>query len=108
MGWGIEFPIDIYLSRQNYQENKSLVQDAIDECITNISEYQKELLMYASANVQDVCDPEWISEPIAWLKMKVNELTNDILEEQTKLVNLQYYLEYLTEQESNKDGSASI
>jgi hypothetical protein len=64
--------------------------------------------MYASANIQDVCDPEWISEPIAWLKSKLNELTNYMLEEQTKLVNLQYYLEYLQELERNKDGSASI
>ena len=102
MGWGIDFTADIYLSKQDYQENKFQVQDAIDECILNISEYQKELSMYASANIQEVCDPEWISEPIAWLRSKINELTSDMLEEQTKLVNLRYYLEYLNEQERNK------
>jgi len=108
MGWGIDFKANIFLKNQNYQANKFQVQNAIDECIVNISEYQKELLMYASANIQDVCDPEWISEPIAWLKSKINELSNDMLEEQTKLVNLQYYLEYLNEQERNRNGSASI
>lgn len=102
MGWGVEFKADIYLSKQDYQGNKYQVQDAIDECNLAIFECQKELLMYASANIQEVCDPEWISEPISWLKNKVNELSSSMLEEQTKLVNLQHYLEYLKDQEKNK------
>jgi hypothetical protein len=103
MSWGIDFKADIYLSKQDYQANKYQVQDAIDECILSISEWQKELAMYASANIQEVCDPEWITEPIAWLKGKINDLSNNMLEEQTKLVNLQYYLEHLKEQE-RKEG----
>jgi len=102
MGWGIDFKADIYLSKQDYQGNKYNVAEAIDELLDSISENQKELLMYASAHIQDVCDPEWISEPISWLRSKINELTNNMLEEQTKVVNLQYYLEYLQEQEKNK------
>lgn len=102
MSWGIDFKANIYLSHQDYREDKCQVQDAMDECTLNIIEYQKELLMYASSDIQAVCDPEWISEPITWLKNKINELSNSMLEEQTKIVNLQYYLEYLQEQETDK------
>lgn len=97
MGWGLDFTADLYLSKQNYNENVHQVQDAIDETLDTINKAKSTILMYTAATPKDVVGEEWESEPLGMINMYIQETFESLDEEYKKLFLLQAYLEYLTE-----------
>ena len=97
MGWGIDFKIDIFLSKQDYGENIYQVKDAIYEIERQNEDIKTKLNMFASANPRDIIPTEWSEEPIRWLNNNVDELLSDLNENAINRHKLELYLQYLEE-----------
>lgn len=96
MGWGTSFKADIYLNRQNY-DNKLQVESAIEEQQEEIENCTKQLLMYAMAVPSDIIPADWKEDAVMFVKSKVSEVIEMMLEAHRTLVDLQYYLEVYDE-----------
>lgn len=97
MGWGIDFPADIFLSHQDYNENIYQVEDAIQEHKESLSLLTNSILMHCSANLKDVVPEEWKDDSIEWLRGFVIDILNQIKTLNCDILKLELYKEYLTE-----------
>lgn len=109
MGWGINFTADIYLSRQNYNENIYEVQEEIDRLEEVNRGYKEQMLMMvmggaSSVSTKDVEGNE--CDPVGVLHAKFNEILGYYEENLSKIIDLSYYRKHLEEKQSDKgDGS---
>ena len=102
MGWGIEFEADIYLSRQDYQENIELVKDEIIDLEKGINSSKEKILMYAAATPKDVSmSTEESIDIISNIQIEITETLDYIRESTEKILNLTYYQEYLENKKNN-------
>lgn len=95
MSWGVDFKADIFLSRQNYEENPVLVQDRIDELSRELTDIEARIKMFASANPNDIAPEEWKEEKIRFISNQIDELLEQHKECHTLRDNLYLYLDYL-------------
>lgn len=97
MVWGIEFKSDIYLSREDYDENIELVQDEINNLEKSIQYIQKQINMFASSNPKDIIPKDWKEEPIRWINNEIDELIEQLCEHNIHQYKLNLYKDYLKE-----------
>lgn len=99
MGWGTDFKADIFLNRMNF-ENKSEVEDKIEELRKSISDAKVRIKMHASANVKDLIPEDWKDQPIDFISNELDVLFewHDECLNTLQLLNL--YKEKLEEDES--------
>jgi uncharacterized protein YlzI (FlbEa/FlbD family) len=102
MGWGTTFKADIYLNRQSYQ-NKLQVEAAIDEQEEEIENCTKQLLMYAMAVPSDIIPPDWKEDAVMFVKEKVSEVIENMMEAKQSLVDPNHYLETFDENKGEVD-----
>lgn len=102
MGWGTSFKADIYLNRQSYQ-NKLQVEAAIDEQEEEIENCTKQLLMYAMAVPSDIIPPDWKEDTVIFVKDKVSEVIQNLMEAARLLIDLNYYLEVFDQDKGEVD-----
>lgn len=106
MSWGIDFTADIFLSRQNYDENVYRVQSEIDDIRENMQSTKECMLMMVmgganSVNTKDCENNE--CDPVDVLHSRFCELLDYYNEQQSHLYDLLLYKEYLEkEQEETK------
>lgn len=97
MGWGIEFEIEIYLSREDYGENKFQVEDKIEE-LKNAREVISSLIrMYAASSIEKILPKEWEEEPLDWLNNQIGLLEESYKEITIHIYKLRLYIEFLEE-----------
>lgn len=101
MGWGIEFNIDIFLSKMQFSSLDDL-QDTIDDTEDTINRIQSKILMYASASIDLIVPNDWEEEPIDFVNMKVTSLLDDLREELELVSKLNLYAEYLKEKQKKE------
>lgn len=97
MGYGTDFTCEIFLNRMVFQ-NKSQIENAIDECKTNIETDTQQLMMLVSATPRYIVPDEWNEEPVRWLANQATELINAIADNMLTLSDLNRYLEVYDEQ----------
>lgn len=98
MGWGIDFTADIYLSRQNYNENIHEVQEEIDRLEEVNRGYKEQMLMMvmggaSSVSIKDVEGNE--CDPVGVLHAKFSEILGYYEDNLSKIIDLCYYREHL-------------
>ena len=96
MGWGTEFNIEMFLSKKTFRTLYEVECD-IETNKGYIESNKKKILMFASANIQDIIDPEWKEEPINWLYNQINRLLEDNEEMLIENYNLELYAKYIEE-----------
>lgn len=101
MSWGVDFESNIFLSHQDYQGNKYLVKEAIEDRQADIIQAESSLRMLASSNPKDVTPEDWDS-PIEWIYSETETLFESLKEAHVSMCKLQLYLEHLEEKESIK------
>lgn len=100
MGWGIEFTADIYLSRQNYNENICEVQEEIDHLEEVNRGYKEQMLMMVMGGASSVStkDEEGNDcDPVEVLHAKFCEMLGYYEENLSHIIELEYYRKYLEE-----------
>lgn len=105
MGWGINFNSDIYLSRIS-ADNQFQLEDLIADKEKYISDLEKELLMYVSANPAELVPKDWEEEKIGFLKNQVETLLEEIKESEVTLFKLYLYKDsnpFLKQEEDVKE-----
>ena len=110
MGWGIDFTADIYLSRQNYNENINEVQEEIDRLEEVNRGYKEQMLMMVMGGASSVVtkDEEGNKcDPVEVLHAKFSEILGYYEENLSKIIDLSYYLKYLKEREGSKEGASN-
>ena len=95
MGWGIDFKADIFLYKQNYQENVYQVIDAIDEYEKDIANYEKSILIHCATNLKDIVPEEWKDDSVVWLNNIITEMLNEIQTLSKEKLKLELYKKYL-------------
>ena len=100
MGWGIDFTADIFLSKQNYQENVYQVIDAIEEYEKDIANYEKSILIHCAANLKDIVPEEWKDDSVVWLNNIITEMLIEIQTISSEKLKLELYKEYLEEKKN--------
>lgn len=95
--WGIDFKTDIFLKKQDYQENTYQVIDEIAEHEEDIANYEKSILIHCAANLKDIVPEEWKDDSIIWLNNTITEILNEIKTLSKELLKLEYYKIYLEE-----------
>jgi len=94
MGWGTEFSVNAYLSRQIFK-NKEEVEDAIKEKEGQVQTDRELLLMMTMANPKDLVEE---GEDVLYVtRNRVNDTIDDIISEQRELTLLYLYLEAIDE-----------
>lgn len=99
MGWGIDFKADIFLSKQSFSSIQEL-EHKIEETESFIESCRKELCMYAIANPKDIIPEDWKEDSIVFIKMKIDEVVDYIIEN-TELLSKLYLLKEVAQE--NKD-----
>lgn len=110
MGWGIDFTVDIYLSRQNYNENINEVQKEIDHLEEVNRGYKEQMLMMVMGGASSVStkdDEGNICDPVEVLHAKFSEILGYYEKNLSKIIDLSYYLTYLKEREGGKEGASN-
>ncbi len=99
MAWGIDFLSNIYLSRQDYQENPYQVEDRIDELEEEINNINTKINMFAVAKPKDIVPNDWAEDGdiILWINKEVDELIEQLHDSIVHKYQLTLYLEYLNE-----------
>ena len=106
MGWGIDFTADIYLSRQNYNENIYAVQEEIEHLEKENRSIRERMLMMvaggaSSVYTKDCSDNE--CDPVDVLHIRFSEMLQCYDENNAQIINLNYYKEYLKNKSENAD-----
>ena len=106
MSWGIDFTADIFLPRQDYEEDVYAVQEEIDSLIQQNQSLKERMMMMVTGGVSSVntkdeggneCDPVDI------LHTKFSELLAMFDENNTRIIDLGYYKQYLENREEEED-----
>jgi hypothetical protein len=97
MSWGTSFKPNIYLNRLVFND-KSELEDMIEEYESYISNSIEKIKMFAVANIKDIIDPEWVGEPITWLNNQINDLMDSIKEFSYEVYMLKLYLDYINDE----------
>lgn len=96
MGWGVDFTVDVFLSKETYG-----TQVELEDVIKEAEEYQQKMIsrvmMLVSANPKDIVPEEWREQPIDFLYTEIDNLMREILEMERLLVKRYMYLEYVKE-----------
>lgn len=95
MSWGIDFKADIYLDKQDYQENMYQVIDTIEEYEKDIVNYEKSILIHCAANLKDIVPEEWKDDSAIWLNNTITEMVNEIQTISKDIYKLKLYKKYL-------------
>lgn len=106
MGWGIDFTADIYLSRQNYNENVYAVQDEIERLEKENQSIKERMLMMVTGGASSVCIKDCEGnecDPVDVLHTRFTEMLNIYDENQTQIIDLHYYKEYLENKSEKSD-----
>jgi len=90
MGWGTDFTADIFLNRLSFTHPSEL-DDKIEELEYSIEENKKELAMYAVSNIKDVVPDEWQEDAVIFIRKRIAELTDQMLDDQRVLTDLLHY-----------------
>ena len=94
MSWGINFKIDIELSRMSFN-NIQEVKDKIEENESIINTLISEIKMFAASNPRDIVPVDWNEQPIDWINIQINEKINSYNEYSNETFKLYCYVEYL-------------
>lgn len=96
MGWGVDFTVDVFLSKETYG-----TQLELEDVIKEAEEYQQKMInrvmMLVSSNPKDIVPEEWRDQPIDFLHTEIDNLMGEILEQERLLVKRYMYLEYVKE-----------
>lgn len=92
MGWGTDFTVDIYLSRQIFNSSFEL-EDKIKEIEKEINDIKSRILMYGSSNVKDILPEDWNDEPISFIHNSVSTEFESLDEKTIELYKLNLYKE---------------
>ena len=103
MAWGIDFTTDIYLSRQEYNKNTYLVEDAIKECQEEIDNAKTQIKMLGASTPKDITPTD--QDPLYYISSEMENSFETIEEQCVKMYKLVLYLEYLQEQEQKEEVS---
>lgn len=98
MSYGVEFTADIFLLRQDYDENVYRVQDEIDELKKYSADLKERMLMLVAGgkDMVNTKDCEGIdTDAVDVLHLKFKDMLELYDEYQTKLYDLYLYKEYL-------------
>ena len=98
MGWGINFTADIYLSRQNYNENIYEVQEEIDRLEEVNRGYKEQMLMMVMGGASSVFTKDVEGnecDPVGVLHSKFNDILGYYEDNLSKIIDLCYYREHL-------------
>ncbi len=90
MGWGTDFTADLFLNRIAFTHPSEL-DDKIEELEYSIEEAKKELAMYAVSNIKDVVPDDWQEDAVIFIRRRINEITEQMLEDQMVLTDLLHY-----------------
>ena len=101
MAWGLDFNADIYLSKQDYQENVYQVIDAISEYEKDIENYERSILIHCASNLKDIVPEEWKDDSVVWLNNTITEMLNEIQTISKDIYKLELYKEYLEKREDS-------
>lgn len=101
MGWGVSYEREMYLHKQDYNDNPLQVQDKIDELEIEINNTKTKINMFASASPKDLLPKDWIEEPIRWINNEVDELIDYLHECIVHKHQLGLYLEYLNDKKED-------
>ena len=99
MGWGVEYQIDMYLSKQDYGENIFQVEDKIEELEEYINNTKTKINMFAASSISEVIPDDWKEEPIRWINKEIDELIDYLHECIIHRYQLELYKEYLQEKQ---------
>jgi len=102
MGWGVNFKTDIYLSRQEYNENIFQVKEKIDNLTDNIENIKIKLSMFCAATPKDIVPLEETS--IDWISMETQILFTEYEEIIRDRYKLYLYLDYLKEKNNKNEN----
>jgi hypothetical protein len=102
MGWGIDFNIDIFLSKVSIK-NKYELEDLIKEKEADIENSKKELCIIAGASPRDITPPDFNDDITFYIRVKISNILEDILEAHKLLIDLYYYKEYLEYKKDEKE-----
>jgi len=111
MGWGTTFNKELYINRKVFSSIYE-VEDFIEDCKLYLGTLKQKLTILAAGNPKDLVGKEWKEEVATGLSHKLNDLFNEIEETYRELVSLEYYKEYLEENnithiKRDKDDPAS-
>ena len=111
MSWGTTFNKELYINRKIFNSIYE-VEDFIEDRRLYLGTLKQELTILAAGNPKDLVGEEWKEEVATGLSHKLNDLFNEIEETYRELVDLEYYKEYLEENniihiKRDKDDPAS-
>jgi len=95
MSWGIDFTANIFLSRQDYNKNESLVKDKINEEDIEISNIKMKLAMLVGATPNTIIGEEWKDDILNGITNELIILLDDLQELLVDKYKLVLYLKYL-------------
>jgi hypothetical protein len=98
MGWGTDFNVDLFLSKEQYS-NLGTLEEAIESEELFKTSLEKQILMWASSNVKDIIPKEWKDEPITFINNNVGELLQNYDETCIHIYNLLLYKKSLNKKE---------
>lgn len=102
MSWGIDFTADIFLPRQDYGENVYAVQEEIDSLMQQNQSLKERMMMMVTGGVSSVYTKDVEGDecdPVDVLHTKFSELLAMFDENNTRIIDLGYYKQYLENRE---------
>lgn len=94
MSDGIEFNPNIFLPRVFFKTLKDL-EDKIKADQDTIESIILELCMYAATNLKDIVPEDWKEDSVMFVKNKIKELTEDLLDIHSNLVFYELFKSHL-------------
>lgn len=101
MGWGTDFNIDIFLSKQMFNSLMEL-EDYIKEREEDLINVKTKISMFASCSVNTIVPKEWKEQPLDFINMQINELLDALETTTVDLFKLELYKEYLQNLKTKK------
>lgn len=95
MSWGIDFKADIFISRQDFNKNKLLVEDTIKDCGDEINKAKEYIQMLGASTPKDITPAE--QDPLYYINTEIEDRLEEIAELTVRRYQLMLYLEYLNE-----------
>lgn len=96
MSWGTEFKHNIFIRGKHFNSILE-VEDKIDDNDNLIIKAAQELSMLVSANPKDIIPEEWREDSIMFLRQKVDDLMETVLDTKREQVYLYMLKDFLEE-----------
>lgn len=96
MSWGTTFNKELYINRKLFNSIYE-VEEAIEGIRIYLGKLKQKLTILVAGNPKVLIEDEWEGEVVGWVAYKINDLFDGIDEGYRELVNLEYYKEYLEE-----------